>query len=110
MIDKTTGYMCHDWTLKEQSQVDSSSEREVCEGLGLISTDGVFTFPNVLLYQKAKTHYLQLGGGAFLSLWLHRKLLFDIIEESVFPQEIPQLLLVVNAAAAKYQVLCFTKL
>ena len=40
--DKTTGYMCHDWTLKEQSQVDSSSEKDVCESLGLISTDGLF--------------------------------------------------------------------
>ena len=63
-----------------------------------------------LLYQKANTHYLQLRGVAVLSLWLQRKLLFDIIEESVFPQEIPQLLLVVNVAAARYQVLSFTKL
>ena len=89
IIDESTGYMCHDWTLKEQSQVDSSSEKDVCEGLGLISTDGLFliiiifstegffTFHRILVYKKAKTPYLQLGGVAFLSLWLQRKLMFD---------------------------------
>ena len=36
----TTAYMCHDWTPDEEAQIESLSEKEVCESLNLVSTEG----------------------------------------------------------------------
>ena len=42
MLQTTTAYMCYAWTPDEEAQLESLSEREVCESLNLVSTEGFF--------------------------------------------------------------------
>ena len=40
--DETTAYTCYNWTPEDESQIESSTEKEVCENLGYIFTEGFF--------------------------------------------------------------------
>ena len=40
MLQTITAYMCYAWTPDEEAQLESLSEKEVCESLNLVSTEG----------------------------------------------------------------------
>ena len=61
--DETTAYTCYHWTPEDESQIQSSSDKEVCESLGHIFTEGLFS--KSLLFENCT-----LGVGAFLCLAL----------------------------------------
>ena len=39
--DETTAYTCYNWTPEDESQIESSTDKEVCENLGHIFTEGL---------------------------------------------------------------------
>ena len=47
MLQTITAYMCYAWTPDEEAQVESLTEKEVCESLNLVSTEG---FPFLYIY------------------------------------------------------------